>query len=457
MTRWSVVLTVLLVVAVSGCGGGNGNSGTIDGPQAGQVAARFHTLTGAALKPAGQDTPDWSLYENTEDRFDQYGVFSMYVVKTERGRKTLLSDQKGRPLPRDGDIYWDRSSDGSYSATRQFGSNVIVVWQAGKDRQVDDHFQALARAMSQAAGTGKLTLLPPADRQCAAAGIDPSGGTQEGTCRLGSLKLTIVNAPSILHTPVLDAKLVGVDTAKSISGRTSFDRPDKARGTFVAVAYRLNNTGDQPLEFLDEKLVVDGKTYTADSGVDFDLNPKDPLPLQPGEKATLRAAFDVPPAVADRVRADGALSLPAARFESSSGLDDSVAQGRIRLAGAPSGGLPKGAIGPNSVTAQTAKIRAAIRQFFAAIRNRDTPAYCSRLTRAELSKRGGQAGCTQHYTVKPEAAGEVPKAETHIKFETLLLGKHRATVIVTGGGYGALLAMVQQGGRWRIRGFRKTS
>jgi hypothetical protein len=446
---------VLLMVAVSGCGGGNDSSGTIEGPQAGQVAARFRTLTGATLKPEGQNTPDWSVFSDTEDRFDQYGVFSMYVVKTDRGRKVLLSDQKGKPLPREGDIYWQRSSEGSYSATRQFGSNVFVVWQAGKDKRVDDQFQALARAMSQAAGTGKLTLLPSADRQCAAAGIDPSGGTQEGTCRLGSTKLTIVNAPSILHTPVLDAKLVGVDTAKSISGRTSFDRPDKARGTFVAVAIRLNNTGDQPLDFLDQKLIVDGKTYTADSDVDFNLNPKDPLPLQPGEKATLRAAFDVPPDVADRAKAEGALSLPAARFEGSNGLDDSAAQGRIRLAGAPSGGLPKGATGANSVSGQTAKIRAAIRQLFAAVRTRDTPAYCSRLTNAELAKHGGLAGCRQHYTVKPEAAAEVPKKGTHLKFEVLLV-KHRATVIVTGGGYGALLGLVEQNGRWRIRGFRKT-
>jgi hypothetical protein len=456
MTRWSVLVMALLVVAVSGCGGGKDKSGTIAGPQAGQVAARFRTLTGATLKPEGQNTPDWAVYENTEDRFDQYGVFSMYVVKTQRGRKILLSDQKGKPLPRDGDIYWDRSSDGSYAATRQFGSNVIVVWQAGKDRQVDDHFQALARAMSAAAGNGRLPTLPTADRQCAAAGIDASGGTQEGTCRLGSLKLTIVNAPSILHTPVLDAKLAGVDTTKSISGRTSFDRPVKARGTFVAVAFRLNNTGDQPLEFLDEKLIVDGKTYTADSDVDFNLNPKDPLPLQPGEKATLRAAFDVPAAVADRARADGALALPAARFEGSNGLDDSAAQGRIRLAGASSGGLPKGATGANSVSAQTAKIKAAVRQFFAAVRHRDTPAYCSRLTNAELSKHGGLANCRQHYTVKPEAAGEVPKDGAHIRLEVLLV-KHRATVIVTGGGYGALLGLVEQGGRWRIKGFRKTS
>jgi hypothetical protein len=455
MTRLSILVLVLLMVAVSGCGGGNDDSGTIEGPPAGQVAARFRTLTGATLKPEGQNTPDWSVFSDTEDRFDQYGVFSMYVVKTDRGRKVLLSDQKGKPLPREGDIYWQRSSDGSYSATRQFGSNVFVVWQAGKDKQVDDHFRALARAMSQAAGTGKLTLLPSADRQCAAAGIDPSGGTQEGTCRLGSLKLTIVNAPSILHTPVLDAKLIGVDTAKSISGRTSFDRPDKARGTFVAVAIRLNNTGDQPLEFLDQKLVVDGKTYTADSDVDFNLNPKDPLPLQPGEKATLRAAFDVPTDVAGRAKADGALALPAARFEGSSGLDDSAAQGRIRLAGAPSGGLPKSATGPNSVSAQTAKIKAAIRQFFAAVRNRDTPALCSRLTQAELDKYGGRSGCP-HYTVKPEAAAEVPKRGTHIKFEVLLV-KHRATVIVTGGGYGAFMALVEQNGRWRIRGFRKTS
>jgi hypothetical protein len=169
----------------------------------------------------------------------------------------------------------------------------------------------------------------------------------------------------------------------------------------------------------------------------------------------VRAAFDVPAAVADHARSDGALSLPAARFEGSNGLDDSTAQGRIRLAGAPSGGLPKGATGPNSVSGQTAKIRAAIRQFFAAIRNRDTPALCSRLTQAELSKYGGRSGCP-HYTVKPEAAAEVPKRGAPIKFEVLLV-KHRATVIVTGGGYGAFMALVEQNGRWRIRGFRKTS
>jgi hypothetical protein len=445
-------MLLAVVLLLTACGGSGGN-GAVAGPKPGDVASRFHALTGATLHPAGQDTQDWTLFDST-DRYEQYGVFSVYVVKTDRGRKVLLSDKNGKPLPRQGAIYWDRASDGSYSATQQFGSNVIVVWQAGKQRLLDAHFHALARAMSSAAGTGKLNLLPAADRQCSADGIDPAGGTQEGSCRLGAVKLTIVNAPNVLHTPVLDAKLTGVSTAKSISGRTSFDRPKRARGTYVAVAFQLNNTGDQPLEFLDSKLIVDGKTYSADSGVDFYVNPHDPLPLQPGEKATLRAAFDVPPAVADRARAAGALSLPAARYEGSNSLDDSAAQGRIRLAGAPGGGLPAGATGPNSVTARTAKIKGALRQFFAAIRNRDVSAVCSRLTEAALAKYGGHAGCP-HYTVKPSAVSEVPRAGQHVKFEILLV-KHRATVIVTAHGYGAIGAVVEQGGRWRIRGFRRT-
>src|SRR5262249_27508369 len=155
---------------------------------------------GAALVREGADTPDWTLLSLPKgtDRYDQYGVFSVYVVKTERGRDILLSSH-GKPMQREGLLYWDQADGGGYSVTQKFGDDVILVWQAGDQHQADDKYKGLVRAM-QAAVDGKAAEIPTAEQQCRQAGIDPAKGPKEGSCRLGALKLTVVNGSSQLKT-----------------------------------------------------------------------------------------------------------------------------------------------------------------------------------------------------------------------------------------------------------------
>jgi hypothetical protein len=49
-------------------------------------------------------------------------VFSLYVVKTERGRKILLSPN-GKPLQKEGSVYWNQASSG---ATRSPSSSATT-------------------------------------------------------------------------------------------------------------------------------------------------------------------------------------------------------------------------------------------------------------------------------------------------------------------------------------------
>jgi hypothetical protein len=69
----------------------------------------------------------------------------------------------------------------------------------------------------------------------------------------------------------------------------------------VVVEYDLENTGDRPIDYMREKLIVDGKTYESDGSVSYYLNPDDPMPVQPGMSGTVKTAFDVPADVAGRV------------------------------------------------------------------------------------------------------------------------------------------------------------
>src|SRR5215208_3248463 len=140
-----------MALLLAACGGGTGskdNGGSaadrLKGPSADQVASQFGRVSGAALVKEGSEMPDWTLLSlpKEADRYDQYGVFSIYVVKTQRGRKILLSDN-GKPLQQEGNLYWQQADSGGYAVTQQFGDNVILVWQAGDKRELDDRFRGL--------------------------------------------------------------------------------------------------------------------------------------------------------------------------------------------------------------------------------------------------------------------------------------------------------------------------
>jgi hypothetical protein len=97
-----------MALLLAACGGGTdsktsaGPGDQLKGPSADQVAAQFARVAGTSLEKIGAETPDWTLLHLPQgaDRYEQYGVFSLYVVKTERGRKILLSPS-GKPLQKD--------------------------------------------------------------------------------------------------------------------------------------------------------------------------------------------------------------------------------------------------------------------------------------------------------------------------------------------------------------------
>jgi Domain of unknown function (DUF4352) len=476
-SRIAAAALAAMALLLAACGGGtdsktNGATAQLKGPSADKIASQFGRVSGAALVKEGGETPDWTLLSLPKgtDRYEQYGVFSLYVVKTERGRKILLSDN-GKPRQQEGNLYWSQADSGGYSVAQQIGGNVIVIWQAGEQRQLDDRFRGLVSAV-QAAVDGKASNVAPEEQQCQQAGIDPDKGPKEGTCRLEAMKLTVVNGSSRLQTPVLAAQIKNVSTTDQIQPDSQYLDPKQARGRFVVIEYQLENTGDRPLDYMREKLILDGKTYEADGSVSFDLNPKDPMPVQPGMSSTVKTAFDVPPDVADRFK-EAVFALPAARFdESSNSLDDEAAQGRIRLADAPQGGispsdqgadndddLQAGSGGGSSsqpsnpglqrrLARQKTAVRA-VKQFFTAVRHRDAAAVCNRLTEGTLKRFGGLASCKSGTFVKSSFAQKLPTSNRGLRFTAGISGS-RATVFVVGKRWSGLVALVKQGDTWRV-------
>jgi hypothetical protein len=472
-SRIAAAAVAALSLTLAACGGGtdsktttSGSGDQLKGPDADQVASAFGRVSGAALDKAAGETPDWTLLSLPKgtDRYDQYGVFSLYVVKTERGRKLLLSNS-GKPLQREGNLYWSQAESGGYSVSEQFGQNVILIWQAGEERKLDDRFRGLVSAV-QAAVDNKPGSVAQTEQQCQQVGIDPAKGPREGSCRLEAMKLTVVNGNHRLQTPVLAAQIRGVSTAAQIQPDSQYLDPKPAKGRFVVVEYQLDNTGDRPLDYLREKLILDGKTYEAEGSVSYDLNPKDPLPVQPGMSATVKAAFDVPADVAERAR-EAVFALPAARYdESSNSLDDEAAQGRIRLADAPQSSAPArqpdqggedDTPAPNpSLQRRLARQRTAeraVKQFFTAVRHRDISAVCNRLTDGTLKRFGGLSGCKNGAFVKSSFAAKLPRSNRGLRFSAGISGS-RATVFVVGRRYSGLVTLVKQGDTWRVNGMR---
>lgn len=469
--RHLVVALTLLVVVLAGCGGG-GDDGKLEGKTPEQVTTGWAKVTGDRLVPSGVPTDDWSVLRLPEstDRFGQLGVFSIYVLKTEQGRKVLLEeDREGDTVVKEGNIVWRQSSgSGSWSASRVFGENVLVRWQGGEQRRVDDTYRRLVRTVD-AALTGDASRLPEEDRPCRQVGIDPARG-REGTCRLDDTVLTVVNSENELKTLVLTAKVASVRTAKTVPPFSRFGRPDSARGRYVIVTYRLRNVGKEPIEFLETKLVIDGRTYSGDFRPEYNLYGGDrPLPAQPAETVTIKAAFDVPADVAARAD-DGAIILPAARNETGSSLNDRDAQGRIRLAGAPEGKAPSspggsggsggpggtGGLGGGGSQERAAAVESALTKFFVAIRSRNIRTVCARVSKILLRTLGGVNGCRGTRVVNLSAANQVPPAGSKPRFTTTTLRNGtRAIVFVRAKNYRATVAMSRESGRWRVRGLTK--
>src|SRR3954453_12645640 len=91
LTSLIVLLAAMLLTAV-GCGGPSPDD-KLSGPSAATIRDNWNKVTGDSLA-TDSPTKDWTLLKLPEgdDRYETYGVFSLYVAKTRRGRDTLLQD-----------------------------------------------------------------------------------------------------------------------------------------------------------------------------------------------------------------------------------------------------------------------------------------------------------------------------------------------------------------------------
>jgi hypothetical protein len=327
---------------VGGCGGGDkkssadGDAGTYSDQdvadlfqQAGVVelvtrpSTSFDTLTLPATSGASAGPQD------------RYGAFNVYVVKRKDALKIFKQDDKKREIQPENGIYWNRSASGGWTATK-FYDNVVLTWIAD-EKKTDARYKRLTTILGNLGRPASEIKLPPEETPCQKQNIDPAGPGKEGTCKLDEKTLTIVNRDGTLKLAAGTAGGVELKIGKAIATRRFglVQRHRPKEGAFVLVKYKLKNTGKNPLDSFDAGLVVGDRLFAEDDRTQFEVQPGDPFPLQPGTSSTIVAPFDVPSSVAKQVKKNGALELSGDEDPSSLDLANSI--GRIRLSAARTG------------------------------------------------------------------------------------------------------------------------
>jgi|tagenome__1003787_1003787.scaffolds.fasta_scaffold20894596_2 hypothetical protein len=174
----------------------------------------------------------------------------------------------------------------------------------------------------------------PDDQPCSARGIAPDGGP-EGTCRAASgATVTMVDRGHDLRMRSLWVHVLSVKTGSALLPRYAYGEVRRAKGRFLYVGVALENVGNEPLSDLDlVALQVDGKTYDQDFGAEFEAEPANTFPLQPGEDGAAALVFDLPPDAAEAAKDRGLLVFP--NGERYATVQDAERLGEIRLGTAP--------------------------------------------------------------------------------------------------------------------------
>jgi len=312
------------VLLVAGCGGGEvpekkaaAKPKVAGGAQ--EFADRFEQLTGMRLQ-AADDSFGTRLDEPDADGLGyRVSGFSYTWTSDDSARGVLLRGSAGP-----GDTRWDKLGDG-WSVAKAYGPRLVVSWVGADSRAPSPEWERIDR-LSEAAFTGDESVLRPEERPCRG---EPRDGD---VCSVDGIPVTVVGGRDELVTPAVAASVTGMSTSRTIDASGSALR---ASGTWVVVAYRVQNAGSKPIRYLKTALRIGGETFQEDAGASVYLPRSRTMPLPPDEEIETEVAFDVPAAVAERAARVGALILPAERDE----LGDpniAFAQGWVRLSTVPS-------------------------------------------------------------------------------------------------------------------------
>jgi hypothetical protein len=144
---------VAIVIALAGCGSSVSSPHAFSGPtySAAEVTARFAAVTGIELQRAPGRTSYWVNLSPTDavSQDPQWGVFSIYVLRSPRYLAAVTSDTSQLVAPDSQGIYWTyvRGAYPGWSAAKVYG-NVVLSVPGGARRKLPATFTNLNRVLS---------------------------------------------------------------------------------------------------------------------------------------------------------------------------------------------------------------------------------------------------------------------------------------------------------------------
>jgi hypothetical protein len=303
---------------------------------AGQVAGFFEAVTGDPLdvdtaRTLDTVTLDRTDYKRSSAMRERYGTFLIFVLHDPSSTAMYKMDG-GAPITPDArGIYW-HNDGGTYTAMKAY-DNVVLSWSAD-DRRTDERFERLDGVLSKLGQPADKVraALPPEDQPC--------GDRPTGTCRDDATGATVttVNSGETLKLPDMNVKVTKAKTGRLVWRNRAYGRTVyRAKGRYVAVAIRIENTGNEAIRTLyDARLKIGEKLYDQSSEGTYTLTPDDAFPLQPGDSTMAALVFDVPVETAREALKSGYLAFPAdGEFRT---VEDAARLGLIRLAESESAG-----------------------------------------------------------------------------------------------------------------------
>lgn len=309
------MVALVAATAITGCGGSDEDGGGEFARYSAQdVQQRFKELAGVDLEIRGSisDTTSLSLPSGPGDED---------LARARLGGVDITVAETEEALERRREI-----SAGSGEST--VVGNVLVRSAFRDEREGYARALRIVRSLGRPASSVRL---PPEDVPCEKAGIDPDGGdTKTGVCLDGQQVVAIAGAEETLRLPTATVSRTAQRVTRTlVDRRYGTTRRTRARGQFVVVRVRVENTADDPLGRLPADLVINGRRYAPDEANAYTLQRERPFPIQPGGTQTLTYLFDIP-RTADDPGTGGALQFSTdPRLASSP--DRAATVGRIRL------------------------------------------------------------------------------------------------------------------------------